>query len=123
MDSRLSKPQIWFVVALLFLIAIVNKPAVDQIQCGPPTHSCSRTDQGVIQPDAPPVPNFGGLAGANMLATDPLYNNVEIVRSTDAGSDPANVNTSYMAELGGSSVTEPTRLADTRFKRPALVPA
>ena len=123
MDSRLSKPQIWFVVALLFLIAIVNKPAVDQIQCGPPTHSCSRTDQGVIQPDAPSVPNFGGLADANLLAKDPLYNNFEIVRCTDAGSDPANVNTSDMAGLGGSGVTGPTRLAATCFKRPVLVPA
>jgi hypothetical protein len=75
MDSRLSKPQIWFVVALLFLIAIVNKPAVGQIQCGSPTYSCSRTDQGVTQPYAPPVPNFGGLVDANLLAKDPLYNN------------------------------------------------
>jgi hypothetical protein len=123
MDSRLSKLQIWFVVALLFLIAIVNKPAVGQIQCGPPAYSCSRRDQGVTQPDAPPVPNFGGRVGANMLATDPLYNNVEIVRCIDAGSDPANVNTSDMAGLGGSGVTGSTRLAATCFKRPVLLSA
>jgi hypothetical protein len=70
--------------------------------CGPPTYACSRTDVEITQPDAPPMIDFGGLRGANSVFHDSVYNNIEIVRCTDAFTNPVNPNASYMVGVGGS---------------------
>jgi hypothetical protein len=70
--------------------------------CGPPLYSCSRTDLKVTQPDKAPMIDFGGLKGANSVFHDALYNNVEIVRCTDALTHPSFPNGSYSVGLGGA---------------------
>lgn len=71
-------------------------------QCGPPLFACSRSDSKVTQPDAKPLLDFGGPHGAGMVLRDPLYNDVEIVRCTDAFSSPGRPNASYTVGLAGA---------------------
>ena len=54
--------------------------------CGPPVY-CSRTDVKIAQlPQA--APSIGSLTGANVVVTDPDFNN-RIVRVTDWNTDPS----------------------------------
>jgi hypothetical protein len=71
-------------------------------ECGPPLFVCSRDDSKVTQPNATPVPNFGGPHGAGTVVHDPLYNDVEIVRCTDGFTNPSAPNASYAVGLGGA---------------------
>ncbi len=80
--------------------------------CGPPAYPCSRTDETVTQPDAGIVPNFGGLVGVGTVITDPLYNNVRIIRCTDTNTNSSEV--SYYAGLGGNSGLNAWNVDDTQ---------
>src|SRR5438477_12770315 len=70
--------------------------------CGPPSYSCARTDRVLTSlPSVPPqagpnvcspgqsLPSCGNVTGFNTTMIDPLYNNVRIVRATDATTDPS----------------------------------
>ncbi|HST09827.1 MAG TPA: hypothetical protein VLL05_05595, partial [Terriglobales bacterium] len=70
--------------------------------CGANIFACSRHDFEVTQPDAPPIIDFGGLRGSATIFHDPVYNNVEIVRCTDAFSNSVHPNASYSVGLGGA---------------------
>jgi hypothetical protein len=100
---------------LLSLLALSNakvlKPA--KAGCGPPYFACSRSDSNVTQPDAVPRLNFGGLHGAGSLFRDPLYNDIEILRCTDAYTNPAHLNASYTVGLGGAGDRTSWNLNDT----------
>jgi len=82
-------------------------------ECGPPLFGCSRSDSKLTQPDAVPLPNFGGPRGAGTVVHDPLYNNVEIVRCTDAFTNPAAPNASYAVGLGGAGDKNSWNTEDT----------
>jgi hypothetical protein len=71
--------------------------------CGPPVY-CSRTDVKIAQlPPAAP-PNVGNLTGANVVVTDPVFNN-RIVRITDWNTDPSQrqSNRSFVSAASGSA--------------------
>jgi len=77
--------------------------SVTIMSCGPPAYPCSRTDEKVTQPDASPALSFGGIRGANTTVVDRTYNNVKMIRCTDAATDSSSLNVSYFAGLGGSA--------------------
>jgi hypothetical protein len=81
--------------------------------CGPPAYPCSRTDEKVTQPDAGSAISFGGIRGANTTVIDPIYNNVKMVRCTDANTDSSNISVSYYAGLGGSAEKNIWNVDDT----------
>jgi hypothetical protein len=101
--------RVFTTVALTFFLIRSGS----RTNCGPPAYPCSRTDTAVTQPDVSPIPNFGGLKGANTVVTDSAYNNVEIVRCTDAASDPSRLNASYAVGLGGSGDKNSWNLDDS----------
>ena len=67
--------------------------------CGPPAY-CSRTDLQTVQLPGT-TPNVGQLIGANTIITDPDFSN-RIVRVTDANTNPAKANFTYVT-TGGSA--------------------
>lgn len=69
--------------------------------CGPPTYGCSRTDMSIVQlPSSPP--KVGGLLGANSIVTDPDFGN-RIIRITDANTNPALQNRTFVTTSSGSA--------------------
>ena len=110
----LPQLQITFLVFYcLGLVGAAPPSESNRAECGPPSFACSRSDDKVTQPDAVPVPNFGGLRGAGSVFHDPLFNDVEIVRCTDAFSNPAHPNASYSAGLGGAGDKNSWNTEDT----------
>jgi hypothetical protein len=83
--------------------------------CGPPTYSCSRTDQATVQLPSL-LPNVGNLKGANTIITDPNFGN-RIVRITDANTNPSSIyiNRSYMTADSGSADENLWNLDSTLF--------
>ena len=91
-----------------------------QSECGPPLFGCSRSDLKVTQPDAKPVPDFGGPRGEGPVFHDPLYNDVEIVRCTNAFSNPAQPNGNYSVGLGGAGDKNSWNTDNTFYRLPAV---
>lgn len=67
---------------------------------GPPSYPCSRTDLTTVQLPAT-IPNVGDLVGANTIVTDPDFKN-DIVRVTEAQTNPSKPNESYFTTNSGS---------------------
>jgi hypothetical protein len=98
-----AQVQIALLVFACFGLAVAaHVSESNQSECGPPLFGCSRSDLKVTQPDAKPVPDFGGPRGEGPVFRDPLYNDVEIVRCTNAFSNPAQPNGNYSVGLGGA---------------------
>src|SRR5882672_6680446 len=105
-------PLLLWIICPLWILG-VNAAQEPHSECGPPSFACSRSDDKVTQPDAVPVPTFGGPRGAGSVFHDPLFNDVEIVRCTDAFSNPAHPNASYSAGLGGAGDKNSWNTEDT----------
>lgn len=91
-----------FEIALVFVLILSVRAYGQGQRCGVPAYECSRSDLRVTQPDQAPQIHFGGLRGVGRVFRDSLYNDVEIVRCTDAYTNPAHRNASYTAGLGGA---------------------
>jgi hypothetical protein len=79
---------------------------VDASACQPPAYGCARNDTAVI-PLPTPLPDWGGLRGANTIFTDPSFSAQyppKYVRVTDANTylqcNPALTNTGFVVTTG-----------------------
>jgi len=79
------------------ILAVSNTTA----GCGPPKYNCSRTDLLAAKILGVP-PNMGNLIGVGTVVADPSFGN-QVTRITDAHTDPAILNRTYMAGQGGSA--------------------
>lgn len=91
---------------------VISSPGTN---CGPPTYSCSRTDQAIVQIPST-IPNLGNLRGANSITTDPNFGN-RIVRITDAVTNPSSgfQNRTFVTATSGSADENLWNLDSTLF--------
>jgi len=107
-----------------FATVKVQPPA--SLKCGPPSYSCSRSDNAVIAPAVPPQlganPNYyGGHNGAGMIAVDAAYGN-RILRVTDGNTyEPGwSFNTPSSAETNITSYDESLFFVENEGNAPCL---
>jgi hypothetical protein len=87
--------------------------------CGPPTYTCTATNNAGI-PGGPlavvnnptPAPDMGNLTGAGTVITDPSFGN-SIARCTDANTNPSAPNVSFDTNAGGAAIVNHFNKNDT----------
>jgi hypothetical protein len=91
-----------FAAGLLLVIGlgVFTLAPVSTSASGPSTYT-SRSDNATVQLPTP-IPDIGNLTGAGTIITDPDFNN-QIVRITDANTNPNLVNHSFQTTTSGSA--------------------
>ena len=105
--------QAWQNLSLLVAAAAANAT------CGPPAYACARSisnnvgDFSFALDPSVSAPLWNGAAGASSVRFDTLYNDIKILRCTDANTDPTNPNSSFAVGIGGSGARVSWNTADT----------